>query len=432
MSIRDDLKAYLDGELPMGRTIEVRKALERDPELRREAAELRALSQSLVANAAEIVPQGAERTLAALATSRKSHSRSAYRWVLGGSVALAAVVIGWTLLPRSREYDAAGGTVVASSVATKSMQRSVMKSDQTKSVTTDSLSVMGGTGSNSLAKSILKPVAPEHAKRNRSMVALARPRRQPEGVYLQSPTNGTVGGALAPPATASDLASKPVAAPTTTGTIEFQGSLIKQASPQPQTVALSFPAKADGTQKVMAMVGRYVVPTNGLSAGIQGKALKAVETKITVDLPDEDADKIIAELKRLPLATNAAVDSSATGTRFGAVAGPSGGFGGGGTGERGFAANAGTARKARSDSETATTRGAPAAGRPGGKAAAPVAATPPSAPSQTAARATGAANAPPSVKQRPTISLSSAVPKKPKTRRVIIVISENGKPQPVP
>ena len=66
MSIRDDLKAYLDGELPQPRMEEIRQALERDPELQREAEFLTHLSSEIQAVCHEPQVEGYERALEAV------------------------------------------------------------------------------------------------------------------------------------------------------------------------------------------------------------------------------------------------------------------------------------------------------------------------------------------------------------------------------
>lgn len=66
MSIREDLKAFIDGELDEPRNAEVRAAIERDPELEREIALLRAIGDEIRAMAPEPVAKGLERTLDSL------------------------------------------------------------------------------------------------------------------------------------------------------------------------------------------------------------------------------------------------------------------------------------------------------------------------------------------------------------------------------
>jgi hypothetical protein len=93
MSIREDLKAYIDGELDATRAAEVRAALESDPQLREEADQLKLLSQEIRQFAAEPQVFGLERTLHALRPRRpwwRSPARLSFAGVAG---ALAVLTI---------------------------------------------------------------------------------------------------------------------------------------------------------------------------------------------------------------------------------------------------------------------------------------------------------------------------------------------------
>lgn len=96
MSIRDDLKAYLDGELPFDRAEAVRLAIEANPEIAREAEALRSLTQGLNAYSAQLQPQGKEELLARLRVETRparpagSRLRLAYA---GGAVGLLMVFV---------------------------------------------------------------------------------------------------------------------------------------------------------------------------------------------------------------------------------------------------------------------------------------------------------------------------------------------------
>jgi hypothetical protein len=93
MSIREDLKAYVDGELDAARAAEVRAALESDPQLREEAEQLKLLSQEIRQFAAEPQVFGLERTLLALRPRRpwwRSPARLSFAGVAG---ALAVLTI---------------------------------------------------------------------------------------------------------------------------------------------------------------------------------------------------------------------------------------------------------------------------------------------------------------------------------------------------
>ena len=92
MSIREDLKAYLDGELSPQRAEEVRAAIESDPELKKEVEALRAISNTfrLVAPASQ--PVGLDQTLEALRKAqpvKRNTGRPLWGWALAGATVLA-------------------------------------------------------------------------------------------------------------------------------------------------------------------------------------------------------------------------------------------------------------------------------------------------------------------------------------------------------
>ena len=64
MSIREDLKAFVDGELEPARTAEVMEAINADPELQQEVALLRLLSKEIKEMSTEPQPIGFEKTMA--------------------------------------------------------------------------------------------------------------------------------------------------------------------------------------------------------------------------------------------------------------------------------------------------------------------------------------------------------------------------------
>ncbi|MCC7435534.1 MAG: DUF4349 domain-containing protein [Methanoregulaceae archaeon] len=89
--IREDLKAYLDGELETARAQEVEQALAADPALRQEAELMKAMSETLKAMVPDTPPTGAAKTLDRLRSRRRW---SLGQWVtMGGAIALAFVAI---------------------------------------------------------------------------------------------------------------------------------------------------------------------------------------------------------------------------------------------------------------------------------------------------------------------------------------------------
>jgi len=89
--IREDLKAYLDGELETARAQEVEQALAADPALRQEAELMKAMSETLKAMTPDTPPTGAAKTLDRLRSRRRWNLG---QWVtMGGAIALAVVAI---------------------------------------------------------------------------------------------------------------------------------------------------------------------------------------------------------------------------------------------------------------------------------------------------------------------------------------------------
>lgn len=98
--IREDLKAYLDGELEAARAQEVEQALASDPTLREEADLMKAMSETLKAMADEPVVSGAATTLAKVRGRRRWNFQQL--GMMSGAVGLAVVAI---LLVRGGPMD---------------------------------------------------------------------------------------------------------------------------------------------------------------------------------------------------------------------------------------------------------------------------------------------------------------------------------------
>lgn len=105
MSIRDDLKAYVDGELSPERAAEVRAAVEADPALLQEVEFMKALGFEIKRLSVEPQPQGYEATLKAIGKRKPvwwsplnlSVAAVAVLFVVGG----AAVI--WPVFAQSKE-----------------------------------------------------------------------------------------------------------------------------------------------------------------------------------------------------------------------------------------------------------------------------------------------------------------------------------------
>lgn len=85
VSLRDDLKAYLDGELTEARRAEIEAALESDADLRREAEELKQISSAIQQAATYLDPRGLQDTLQRIGRKRSFWS-SGWSYALGGAV----------------------------------------------------------------------------------------------------------------------------------------------------------------------------------------------------------------------------------------------------------------------------------------------------------------------------------------------------------
>ena len=98
MSLRDDLKAYIDGELEPRRNDEIRIALETDAALQREYIELRALSASF-ANVSQVETSGLESTLKLLDDSRRVARVQWRRIAWAGGLVLATTLVAMVVFP---------------------------------------------------------------------------------------------------------------------------------------------------------------------------------------------------------------------------------------------------------------------------------------------------------------------------------------------
>ncbi|MBZ0214065.1 MAG: hypothetical protein K8H99_09720 [Nitrospirae bacterium] len=95
MNIREDLKAYLDGELSPQRMEEVRAALEADPALREELEFMRLMGFEIKRMAAEPHVAGVEGALGRLRGFRWPPFASDRRWqFVGGSMVVVVALIG--------------------------------------------------------------------------------------------------------------------------------------------------------------------------------------------------------------------------------------------------------------------------------------------------------------------------------------------------
>ncbi len=100
---REDLKAYIDGELPLERRRELEEALASDANLRAELAAIEAISDAIRSQVVQPIPVGLERTLKAVAklNSRPSFALR-YAWVFAMGVSVLFFIIFFPLLQPDR------------------------------------------------------------------------------------------------------------------------------------------------------------------------------------------------------------------------------------------------------------------------------------------------------------------------------------------
>lgn len=135
MNIREDLKAYLDGELPAARMEEVRAALESDPELRSEAEFMGRLGSAIREMSAEPEIVGMEKVLGAVSGRRKQLAWPRLNWAVVGAAACVLVVLvsAQLMLPRtqlSSAADAPAPRSAASADSAESTKAMLSKSEE--------------------------------------------------------------------------------------------------------------------------------------------------------------------------------------------------------------------------------------------------------------------------------------------------------------
>lgn len=118
MNIREDLKAYVDGELSAERAAEVSAAINADPVLQSEIEAMKALTKQIRTFAATPEPTGMEQTLRALRRPLPwwSPIGGTGRLVWGAAATLGILIVFANVLPRAQSEMATGGDVA--SVAT--------------------------------------------------------------------------------------------------------------------------------------------------------------------------------------------------------------------------------------------------------------------------------------------------------------------------
>ena len=108
MNFREDIKAYIDGELTEARAAEVRSAIDADPALREEYEFMKGLSSQIQSSAKSAPVLGYEKVKAAVAGKR----RFKVRWVEGLVAAAAVTILGVVMYPVFSQSPAASQMTV--------------------------------------------------------------------------------------------------------------------------------------------------------------------------------------------------------------------------------------------------------------------------------------------------------------------------------
>ena len=95
MNFREDIKAYIDGELTEARAAEVRSAIDADPALREEYEFMKGLSSQIQSSVKSAPVKGYEKVKAAVAGKR----RFKVRWIEGLAVAATVAILGAVMFP---------------------------------------------------------------------------------------------------------------------------------------------------------------------------------------------------------------------------------------------------------------------------------------------------------------------------------------------
>jgi len=138
MNIRDEIKAYLDGELNDVDSQRVQKALAEDPTLQKEAEDMKLISRSIQQHAAAGQPEGAEDTLRRMQNMQVRRRPWAIRYApalaLAGCLVLGMFMVGPMTRTAGKTVDAAAfpSDAEAKSEAAAPMMESAPSADLTK------------------------------------------------------------------------------------------------------------------------------------------------------------------------------------------------------------------------------------------------------------------------------------------------------------
>jgi|GEM_PF-6200308 len=124
--IREDLKAFVDHELPPARTDEVAHAIQGDPALQREVVEIETLSKEIRAIAPAYRPVGIEDTLARIGAKPRS-GRSALPRLAWAGLAVTAVLTGFLVQRGGQNADSGASVLVRGEEGRVTFDKSVAR-----------------------------------------------------------------------------------------------------------------------------------------------------------------------------------------------------------------------------------------------------------------------------------------------------------------
>jgi len=334
MNEREDLKAFLDNELPPVRMDEVRAAVETDPELAHELEELRQLSVSIRAAAFNPVPVGLESTLAAVGKKRNDLVR--LRMGLGIGIAVTACVCAVAMVAVLK------GSSSADDVGAVAMNDSALSSK----------SFISGAS----------PMAEDHADQAKTKMALRAPNKS-AGAFRDNPAVMAKSAAASPvtsphpeaPRAGRTIPEKPAApaakvlsTPVASGMdrVSAGHKPFKDSEPTPFAATSKAPAYAISPPPVMlevasvsdaeAKLRQTIGAHNGSVVSVTSvSAIGEGARQVTVTVPDSEYALTVAaiqDLKKANLTANLAIGGVQTQAPVNQGAGGGGGFGGGGFG----------------------------------------------------------------------------------------------------
>lgn len=340
MSLRDDLKAYVDGELPPMRMAEIRDAIERDPELAAEVRELEAIGRTLRAEAWQPTAAGLDETLRSL-----QRKRSAPRWP-------------WLAIPLTAGLALFMFNRPMPTQESPSMVVAVNQPSEARSSVAESFSVPKASEATAAAQSApLENTARSAAKRAVDADFKRRPVDQgPAGVAERQPDANRRRAATpssAKPAAASvkaparvvgpepnapkpqeKIEAAPSTVPTTTALADekpnLDSSKLTEVVADKNRVELEFADLEEGRRRIEETIAQYAdreVAATMKESGARDSTARdgdARQARFVVRVPEAQAEQALAALRALALEPSKPKHSPPAG-----ASGFRGGFGGG-------------------------------------------------------------------------------------------------------